>query len=165
MTTILPYDEYWKSLNKIVIGSGAIFLNENNEILILKTTYKEGWNWPGGITEKGESPKTTCEREIKEETGLDIKVKTLLCTDYREIQDESLANESLQMIFDGGTLTQEQIEKIKLDPTEHSEYMFASMEKAETLLHPALAKRLPHVLEALSDNSFFYLENGSPIVE
>ena len=36
------------------------------------------WEFPGGKVEVGESPGRACAREIKEETGLDVRVDTLL---------------------------------------------------------------------------------------
>lgn len=59
--------------------SGAIITNEKGEILLQKRSDKEDvWGLPGGAVEIGESIEETAIRELKEETGLDIKVEYLV---------------------------------------------------------------------------------------
>jgi len=56
----------------------AVIVNNDNKILLLKRSdFQDQWmpdKWAlvGGSIEKGESPEKACEREIKEETGLEI---------------------------------------------------------------------------------------------
>ena len=57
-------------------------------------------------------------------------------------------------------MTPAQVKKIKLDPSEHSEYLFATIDEAMTLLNPYLAKRLPHCVKAREAQMFIYLEGG-----
>lgn len=163
MPAQLPYPEYFKSLPKKPAGSGALFFDEQGRILLLKTTYKDGWLWPGGIVDAAESPVETCHRECKEELGLDVTVGRLLCLDYKMAANHDLKDDSFQFIFDGGVFTDEQIEQISLNSEEHSEYQFVTTEEAMTLLNPALAKRLPHCLKARENGSFAYLEGGEMV--
>ncbi len=67
---MLPYAEYLASLPKRHVGCAAIFLNEKDELLIVKQSYREGWSVPGGVIDALESPHDGCVREIKEEIGL-----------------------------------------------------------------------------------------------
>jgi ADP-ribose pyrophosphatase YjhB (NUDIX family) len=60
------------------IGSFAIILDENSKVLLCLRTDKNVWNLPGGKVEIGESPWAAVIREVKEETGLDVKIKRLL---------------------------------------------------------------------------------------
>ena len=60
------------------IGSFAIILDENSKVLLCLRTDKNVWNLPGGGLEVGESPWAAVVREVKEETGLDVKIKKLL---------------------------------------------------------------------------------------
>lgn len=56
------------------IGSAGVCINEQNEILMVKSFESEGWAVPSGGIEEGESPGECCVREFKEETGYDVKV-------------------------------------------------------------------------------------------
>lgn len=55
-------------------GSAGICINEQKEILMVKSFGSEGWAVPSGGIEVGESPEDCCVREVKEETGYDVKV-------------------------------------------------------------------------------------------
>ena len=56
-----------------MIGAGIIFLNSNNEVLLLlrdnnqSIPYPNMWDIPGGKVEKNEIPEETVKREMKEE--------------------------------------------------------------------------------------------------
>ena len=58
----------------------AVVLMDGDRILLVKHSKggKEYWVLPGGGVEEGESLADTAVREIKEETNLEIKVKTLV---------------------------------------------------------------------------------------
>ncbi|WP_017471401.1 NUDIX hydrolase [Amphibacillus jilinensis] len=55
------------------ITSGAVVVNQQNKIL-LKLDPKRGWELPGGHVERDETFKEAVLREVKEETGIDIKL-------------------------------------------------------------------------------------------
>lgn len=59
--------------------SGACITNENGELLLQKRNSKEDiWGLPGGAVEIGESIEESAIREVKEETGLDIRIDYLV---------------------------------------------------------------------------------------
>lgn len=60
------------------IGEGVgIILNENNQFLLVKKAGKESWYFPSGRIMNGESIESGTIREVHEETGLDIHLKSL----------------------------------------------------------------------------------------
>lgn len=57
------------------IGAAAVILNHVGGVLLVKHTYgRLNWELPGGAAEPGESPDETVQREVREETGLDVAV-------------------------------------------------------------------------------------------
>lgn len=62
------------------VGVGAIVINSDNEILCvreLRNNYRP-WKIPGGLAELGEQLDDASIREVKEETGIDCKFKSVL---------------------------------------------------------------------------------------
>lgn len=58
--------------------ASGILANDKKEILLQKRSDFNAWGLPGGALEFGESAKEACVREFLEETGLKVKVKSLL---------------------------------------------------------------------------------------
>ncbi|MBX4187301.1 MAG: NUDIX hydrolase [Candidatus Doudnabacteria bacterium] len=156
--SFVPPEEYYKNLPRKYIGSGALYLNEKGEILIVKPKYKEGWEVPGGVVEPNESPQEACIREIKEELGLNINPKQLLVMDFRSLN--GYIGDAIMLLYFGGTLNQEEIDKIKLDSEELSEYRFVTLDQAEILVTERLKKRLPKVVNAYKTGTCISLKDG-----
>ncbi|MBD3362670.1 NUDIX domain-containing protein [Candidatus Dojkabacteria bacterium] len=63
------------------LGIKALILNQENELLLLKVNKEllrgskndSYWDIPGGRIQKGDTIESTIKREVKEETGLEIK--------------------------------------------------------------------------------------------
>ena len=72
--------------NKIVTVSGAIILRTNpkthkKEIFATQRgygDYKDGWEFPGGKLEPGETPQQCIEREIREELATEVRAERIL---------------------------------------------------------------------------------------
>jgi len=64
-------------MTKVVftIGIFGMIFNENNQVLLCHRRDYDLWNLPGGGLDAGESPWDGVIREVKEETGLDVKAK------------------------------------------------------------------------------------------
>jgi 8-oxo-dGTP diphosphatase len=60
-----------------IVAVGGIVENEHGEILLVKTR-NGGWVFPGGQVEEGENLEDALIREIKEESGIDISVTSLI---------------------------------------------------------------------------------------
>lgn len=63
---------------QFTIGAFAIIENENREVLLCFRDDLEVWNLPGGGADCGETPWDCVVREVKEETGLDVRMEKLL---------------------------------------------------------------------------------------
>ena len=59
--------------NSLVPAASAIVVNDAHEILLHLRSDNDLWSLPGGVMELGESITQTVVREVKEETGLDVR--------------------------------------------------------------------------------------------
>jgi 8-oxo-dGTP diphosphatase len=148
---------YTASLPKKRMGSGCLFFDEHGNILLVKPTYKPGWEIPGGSVEDNESPKQCCRREIQEELGIEREIGKLLVIDYNSETDEK--TESLMFIFDGGTLTSSDTESIRLRRDELSEFRLFNVANLPEEMSIALRSRVLMAWEQKTQNSDTYLEN------
>lgn len=140
------------------MASGALIFNNNNELLILKTSYKDYWSIPGGVIDFDESPLEALIREIKEEIGINIKIKNLISLEYKSEKNKRYADESLQFIFLSEKFNSKDIKKIKVDGKEVIGYEFVPVSKALKLLSSRHSNRIKKLNN--NYNQFIYLENG-----
>lgn len=152
-----------RNLPKKRMAAGALCLNEQRELLIVKPTYRPDWLIPGGVIELDESPRAACAREVLEEIGLFLPIRRLLAVDYTS--PDGMRTESLQFIFWGGVLCSEQIASIRLPADELSDYRFLELLEAQKMLNTNLAKRIEPCFFALEQNRTVYLEDGVLIEE
>jgi 8-oxo-dGTP diphosphatase len=140
-------------------SSGVMFFNDAEEILIVKPNYRNGWQLPGGVLEKNESPIEGGIREVKEEIGLTIKSLKLLSVMYAtKFSEEGERYDGIHFDFDGGVITQEQISEIKLQTKELDEYRFVTYQEALTLLHVGSKVRFQYAMQARKDKTVSYVE-------
>lgn len=76
------------------VGVGILIQNERNEVLLglRKASHGTGeWSFPGGHLEFGETVFETAQREVKEETNLDIDTFELVsvCDEMRYIKTDN----------------------------------------------------------------------------
>ena len=71
-------------MKRIEVVAGII--KDSNKIFATQRGYgefKDGWEFPGGKMEPGETPQQALSRELKEELAIDVSVGEFLCTvDY-----------------------------------------------------------------------------------
>lgn len=73
-----------------MVGVGAIVFR-GSQVLLVERGREPAlgkWSLPGGLVEVGETLETAVRREVSEETGLDVRVCSLLTTLDRIIRDE-----------------------------------------------------------------------------
>ena len=158
---IIPRSEYLKSLPRKRMAAGMIFMNEKKELLMLKSDYKDYWSIAGGVIEKNESPLQAAIRETKEEINIDVKQPRLLIIDY--VSPKGNEDDNIVFIFYGGVLVQEDIDSIKLQEDEIEDYKFITEKDLKNYTSAKYMKRIPLALNAIKNNTTFYLEDGERI--
>ena len=116
----------------------GIIKNDSGEILIVKRhpkskTDPEMWELPGGKVERGEFFADALVREIKEETNLDVEIG-----DFCEaVQNDYSHKRTVQLMMYLINVEGE----VKISD-EHTEFMWASIEKMKTLEISTSLKKL-----------------------
>lgn len=155
--TLSYSNEYYDSLPQKRMGAGCLFFNEKNEVLLVKPTYKPVWEIPGGVVEQNESPKQCCQREVREEIGLNRTIGRLLVIDYNtECRPKT---ESLMFIFDGGVLEDSDIAAIQLSADELSEFGFFSQAALPEAMTKSLKARVLAAWQQYDCGQTVYLED------
>jgi len=103
-------------------------------ILLVDPVYKPGWDLPGGMAEANEPPLAAIRREVKEEIGLDRGPLRILCIDWVPPHDPW--DDLLAFIFDGGTLSREQISSLRIVDGELGNFEFCTPGQARERLRP-----------------------------
>lgn len=64
---------------RFTVSAAGVIINEKGEVLLLNHVLRpvSGWGVPGGFLNLGEQPEAAFRREIREETGLELRDVTL----------------------------------------------------------------------------------------
>jgi 8-oxo-dGTP diphosphatase len=136
-------------MSKVQEGAtGAVIVNENNEILILQRSMDDDflpgdWDIPGGGLDYGEEPEEGVKREVLEECGLEIEVG-------RPIKASTYYIGEIQRIDVSYLCKAKNPFNIKLSH-EHSDFKWLKLEEMETFnLNPYIRKILLAAKEYLT---------------
>ncbi|MFI9726902.1 MULTISPECIES: NUDIX domain-containing protein [unclassified Streptomyces] len=144
------------------VAAGVLLFDEQDRVLLVDPTYKAGWEFPGGVVERGEAPARAGMREVAEETGLRLDdVPTLLVVDWEPPRPPAFGG--LRLLFDGGRLGSADAERLRLPGPELRAWRFATEAEAADLLPPVRYARLRRALRARERGHAMYLEGGVPV--
>lgn len=67
-----------------MVGAMALIQDDEGRVLVVEHTYRREvpWGLPGGWLKHAESPEAGLVREVREETGLQVRVEALLAADF-----------------------------------------------------------------------------------
>ena len=73
---------YWRMQRALTMGAQGLVLDAQGRILLIKATYKPGWQFPGGGVERNETARLAVERELEEEAGVILEGEPRLFSLY-----------------------------------------------------------------------------------
>ena len=96
----------------LVAGVGAIIRDPQGWVLLERRSDNGEWDIPAGAVDPGETPREAIEREVREETGLEVKVRGIAGAfggaRFRHTYEDGQRVEGFTVVFDceavGGTL-------------------------------------------------------------
>ncbi|MEW1720481.1 NUDIX domain-containing protein [Streptomyces sp. NPDC093109] len=144
------------------VAAGVLLFDERDRVLLVDPTYKPGWEFPGGVVERGEAPARAGIREVAEEIGIELdRVPGLLVVDWEPARPPGYGG--LRLLFDGGLLTAGDAGRLLLPGPELRGWRFVTEEEAAELLPPARYARLRWALRARERGVALNLEDGVPV--
>jgi 8-oxo-dGTP pyrophosphatase MutT (NUDIX family) len=141
------------------VSADVLLRDEEGRVLLVKPTYKPGWDLPGGMAEANEAPDAAARRELREELGLDITLHGLLVVDW--VPPHGPWDDQLAFIFDGGTLTQEEVGSLRPRDHELAELNFLPPDRAARVLQGRLRHRFHAALNSCRGDTPAFLHDGS----
>lgn len=141
------------------VAVDALLRDDDGHILIVKPSYKPGWDLPGGMVEANEPPLNGLRRELAEELDLHPPAFRLLCVDWVPPHDPW--DDQIAFIFDGSVITAADRADLKLHDKELTEYRFVEPSELSAFLRPRLYRRARAALDVLrNDEGARYLHDG-----
>lgn len=136
------------------VAAGVIFTDGESRVLMLRTTYKDFWEIPGGYVEPGESPHAAAQREVREELGIDIPVGNMMAVDWAPSDSEG---DKLLFLFHGPALAEDVA--FSFGDGEIAEAKYVAVDELDSYTIPRLARRIRAAVLAKAPA---YLEHGEP---
>ena len=127
-------------------NAAGAFVMKGKKFLILqrstKETSKHGlWELPGGKVEKGETPRETAVIEVKEEAGLDIKLKANLGPHH---------DDKMKKTYHAYVAVPKKGQRVKLSE-EHSDYKWLTPEEVMAMPNKMVSHHLRYFLKKESE--------------
>jgi 8-oxo-dGTP pyrophosphatase MutT (NUDIX family)/predicted kinase len=143
------------------VAAGVLLFDDADRVLLVDPTYKPGWEFPGGVVERGESPARAGRREVAEELGIELtRGLELLVVDWEPPQPPG--HGGLRLLFDGGRVPTADIGRLLLPDAELRDWRFVTEDEAAGLLPPVRLDRLRWALRAREQGRPLNLEAGHP---
>ncbi len=136
----------------------VVMRDEQGRVLLCETQFKPDWELPGGIVEPGETPRHGAIREVREELGIHLAVGRLLVVDW--LPPYLGWDDAIEMIFDGGTVTADEVGGYALQPSEIKRVQLVTLAQAAELLTPIAHRRLS-IAASLAPGTMAYTEDGT----
>lgn len=135
------------------VAAGVLFI-DGGRVLMLRPTYKDYWEIPGGYVEAGESPYAAAHREVQEELGIDVPIGRMLAVDWAPRDTEG---DKLLFLFAGPALPHDTA--FTFADGEIAEARYVELDDLDSYTIDRLARRIRSAVQAPVPQ---YLEHGEP---
>ncbi|WP_282785447.1 MULTISPECIES: NUDIX hydrolase [unclassified Nocardia] len=138
------------------VAAGAVIVRESS-VLLVRPTYKDHWDIPGGYVEIGESPLDACRREIREELGITVRDLRFAAVDWAPDR----AGDKLLFLFAAPELDGVDVARLRFPDGELAEARYVRLPDLERYTVPRLVRRIRATVRVFDSGRFpIYLENG-----
>jgi 8-oxo-dGTP diphosphatase len=137
-------------------AAGAIAMRDR-AVLLVRPTYKDHWEIPGGYVRPGESPAAACRREIREELGVDAGRLTPAAVDWAPQPGEG---DKILLVFAAPELSELDPAGFAFPDGELAEARYIALDALSEYTIPRLVRRLTAAADAAAAGRTVYLENG-----
>ncbi|MFJ8442806.1 NUDIX domain-containing protein [Kitasatospora griseola] len=161
----LPPDQYVTTIENATLF-GCFFVTDvrGRPLALRSRRNPDVWQFPGGDVDPSEDPLTTAVREFQEETGHDIRaihpglVKNprLLAVTHAPA-GAAWPRAKVGYVFDGGFLTDRQLDTIVLQDTEHTEWAVHGLADWRNLMTSSRYEFVCRIIEARNSGRTAYL--------
>lgn len=142
------------------IAAGALFTDSRGRVLLLRPSYKEHWDIPGGYVEPGESPLSACVREIREELGVEPAIDAqIFVVDWAPAEAEG---DKVLFVFDGGVVDEDTLNRVAFTDGEITELRFVDPADLDRFVPARLVRRIASATSARNLGRAVYAEHGVP---
>lgn len=160
-----PIEEYAGSIANATMYGAFYFTDTDGRPLGLLSALRPGlWQFPGGDTDRGESPFDTALRETLEETGLDLRTENPEAVARRQLLAVIHLDPTPEWpfpktgyVFWGGELTGEQLSRIRLTH-EHARWRTETLLGWREHMRPSEYLRLMQIDRARRSTCPLYLD-------
>jgi 8-oxo-dGTP diphosphatase len=151
--------KWMRSMEHRLSSVAVILENPIGQVLIVKAHYKPYWSFPGGVIDKGETPKQAAIREVAEEVGLHISEAALeFVAIVDRISDDA---HTYQFVFKA-PLDSEMVKHIVLESSELEEFTLVTAEdvKSENRVYGKIISHWVNGASGYIEQTFHRQKNG-----
>ncbi|MGW7439196.1 NUDIX domain-containing protein [Streptomyces sp. NPDC054849] len=134
---------------KALTAASVLFTAADGRVLLVRPAYgrADRWHLPGGgiDSDLGETPRAAARREVHEELGLDLAPGRLLAVNWSHKPGRPAR---IRFLYDGGVLDAPALARIRLNPTELTEWRTVTPAELPALVKPALRRQITACLTA-----------------